>query len=155
MPRTSSPTSLSKLRDKKRQFFDLIAQGTPIDEAARKVALSVLELAYLLRHDEEFKSLWGAWEEGMSLIMEGKLTEQGMRGRTVAILNFLRAVDPQRWSEKVQVEQMTKQEQTVRILFGWQPPDMPQLEGVDVKRLGNDVVEVEALPSAQGDEDAS
>lgn len=133
------------------KFFELLAEGTPVDEAARSAGLSILDLAHLIRHDKDFQALWDAWEHGMSLVMEGKLTEQGMRGRTVAILNFLRAVDPSRWSEKLQVEQLSKQETTVRVVFGWTPPDIPSLPDAQVNKLKGGAIEIEALPPKESE----
>ena len=126
-------------------FFERLASGASFEEAMQAANLNALQIAELMRYNKKFQELWDKWREGMLAMCEVKVVEGARRGRVSAAIHFLRAHQPEKWSERLQIHQLTEQRSEVRIYFGWQPSDAPpQLS--QAQDIHAHVIDVETQP---------
>jgi len=115
----------------------------------------------LLRWSEE--EGWmeeGGWfrkiEEGMGIIIEGRLVRRALEGSVAAQKAYLVKWRPEEWSERVKVESVGEPETKVMVVLGYVPKDMeqkvlpPVVEVVDISKQV-----LEAGEEGEGDREGS
>jgi len=142
-------------------FKELCERGLTFDEAFRLVSEECgVGVSDLVRWSEE--EGWmeeGGWlrrlEEGVGVIVEGRLIRRAMEGSVAAMKAYLVKWRPDEWSERLKVEGGGSGDVKVMVMLGYVPKDLEgrELPGVEVIDVGKEIVggDARALPDSSED----